>query len=490
MPTATAPPAPVSAPAPTSAPASAPTPAPASAPAPAAASARAPAPKGASAAGGPKTAPFWRLPALVAGVTLAVLSAFSANWLTAGASTDTHFVYQADAWLHGQLHLAVPKPPHDNDWAFKDGRWYVGFPPGPAVAMLPFVALNRALGIRNADGSTRFNDVAFTLVLAALNAALLLLALRLLRARGYSARTEREDLLLVALFAFGTVAFCCSVLGEVWFTAQVMGVTCTLLFFLAALDARHPALAGLALVVGFATRSTVAFAGPFFLLQLLYPAGLPHPGARGAARFLPRLDRAAVVALGRFALPVAAGLALVCWHNWARFGDPGEFGHRWLYGIFHNRKIATYGLLSWAYLPRNLAAALALVPVYVAHFPWVQVSRHGLALWLTTPAFLLLLWPQRRSPLLLPFGLAALCVAVPTLLYQNTGFEQFGFRFSLDFTPWLVLMLAVGAYPLRRLFVALLVWSVLVNAVGAATLKRAGDFYYGNASAKTMFPTD
>jgi len=109
---------------------------------------------------------------------------------------------------------------------------------------------------------------------------------------------------------------------------------------------------------------------------------------------------------------------------------------------------------------------------------------------LTTPAFLLLLWPRRRDALARPLALAALLIAATVLLYQNTGFVQFGYRFSLDFTPYLVALLAIGGWPIKRTLVALALVGFLVNAFGAATFKRVGPCYYGNPSAKTMFLTE
>jgi len=63
--------------------------------------------------------------------------ALSSDGLLAHQSFAPHFVYQAHAFLHGQLALTVPRPPNLNDWVLWNGRWYVSFPPFPAVLMLP-----------------------------------------------------------------------------------------------------------------------------------------------------------------------------------------------------------------------------------------------------------------------------------------------------------------------------------------------------------------
>jgi hypothetical protein len=67
----------------------------------------------------------------------------------------------------------------------------------------------------------------------------------------------------------------------------------------------------------------------------------------------------------------------------------------------------------------------------------------------------------------LALWLTVAVTALPGLLYQNTGYVQFGYRFSLDYTPYLFLLLAVGARPLDRLFWALGLFGVAVNTWGA-----------------------
>ena len=43
-----------------------------------------------------------------------------------------------------------------------------------------------------------------------------------------------------------------------------------------------------------------------------------------------------------------------------------------------------------------------------------------------------------------------LAVAVPIFLYQNSGWVQFGFRFSLDYTPWLLLLIPLGGWTWKK----------------------------------------
>src|SRR5690606_30209199 len=124
--------------------------------------------------------------------------------------------------------------------------------------------------------------------------------------------------------------------------------------------------------------------------------------------------------------------------------------------------------------------------------PPFRVNAHGLALWVTTPLYLWLLWPRRRHLLWLALLVTALAVALPTLFYQNTGWVQFGQRFSNDYAVFLFALLAVGGYRFGALFRIAAVWSVAVNAFGALSFDRAAfaRFYHLDPSQRVIYQPD
>jgi hypothetical protein len=330
----------------------------------------------------------------------------------------------------------------------------VSFPPFPAVVMAPFVAL----------WGFQLNDVTFTLFFAALNVALFFLVLRRLSETGDSQRGEQENTALALLFAFGTVNFYCSIRGEVWFTAEVMGVTLTCLYLLAAHRLRAPALAGAAFACATTTRTPLVFALLYFALELLAPEG--------------RLDvadlrrrRAEILEKGlQFAGPVLAVAIPMAWVNYVRFGKPGEFGHSFLYNNRVNADIARWGLFNVHYLARNLNAAFLLLPGFASppgRPTQLTFDPHGMSLFVTTPLFALLFWPKLKPRLHWILWLTVAAVSVPGFFYQNDGWRQFGFRFSLDYTPYLFLLLAIGGHKLGRWFWGLAAVGVAVNIWGA-----------------------
>jgi hypothetical protein len=424
-------------------------------------------------------------------------------------SPHNHFVYLAEGWLRGQLSLPVP-PPNENDWArvevlhLKDGRTlkgmfgktgptdrfypfqgksitvtnediasrtnirYVSFPPLPAVLMLPFVAVSHL----------KFNDTLFTVIWAAINPVLLFLLLGALRKRGYSQRSITDDLWLVVMFGVGSVYYFCSVVGQVWFTAHVIAVTCALAYAWASLEAAHPWLAGLFVGLGYATRTPLGFMVPLFFFEAVRVSG-----GWGRLRQIRQegLPPGLVGRLLRFSIPAGLVLAILVTHNYLRFEQWTEFGHTYL-NIGWQERIQRWGLINYHFLSRNLTCALLLLPRILQASPYIKISEHGMSMLLTTPPLAYSVAPAQKSPLAPALWFTILTTALPSLLYQNSGYVQFGYRFSLDYLVFLVMLLAVGGRRFTKLFKVLVIFGFVVNLFGAIVFDRFGGLFTYNDS--------
>lgn len=423
----------------------------------------------------------WAL-VIYTGVTLLLLACAARTTLREHTPYN-HFALLAEAWLRGRLDLGGPPPAyaHDNDFASYSGKYFVVFPPFPSVLLAPLVAL--------AGSAERVADGRFFVLLAGVAPAALFLVLERLRRSGESRRSELENVLLSALFCFGSVYFFSSVQGTVWFAAHVVAAGLAALYVLFALGAERPLLAGLCLALAGATRAPLLLAAPLFALEALRAARLEPP--RGAAlieRFeLAHLSRK----LAWFAVPLIAVLALSCWHNAARFDDPLEPGYRYL-NIAWSKRIAKWGLFDYHYLARNLGVMLTSLPWLPATSGPVQVSGHGLALWVTTPMYLWLITVRRWTPLARKLLLCVGLVALPSLFYQNSGWLQFGYRFSNDYAPLLFVLLALVGPPLRGSFMFAAALAVIVNFFGALTFGRPehARFYAVEPTQRVLYQPD
>lgn len=420
--------------------------------------------------------------ALYSGITLLLL-ACAPRGLLSEHTTFNHFALLAEAWLQGRLDLGGPPPAYaqGNDFASYLGRWFVVFPPLPAVLLLPLVAV--------AGSAERVCDGRFFLLLAGLGPAALFLALEKLRRAGESKRSELENVALAALFCFGSVYFFCSVQGTVWFAAHVVAAVLTALYLLLALQAERPVAAGICLGLAFATRAPLLLAAPLFVLEALRATRRASPVGPGVLQRyeLGRLTRL----LTLFLLPIAAVIGLTLWHNHARFGDWSETGYRYL-DVAWAKRIAKWGLFDYHYLARNLGVMLSSLPWFPARGGPLQINAHGLALWLTTPMYLWLVTARRWSPLGRALLLSAALTALPTLFYQNTGWIQFGYRFSNDYAPLLFLLLAIVGPPLRGAFMLASAFAVIVNFFGALTFGRPehAKFYFVESSQRVIYQPD
>lgn len=415
----------------------------------------------------------YRIEVLLFAVAFVVLAGFSGQRFLR-QSAAPHFVYQAKAFLEGHIDLDPMVLPNIEDWAcvrevngqktrcegqpLRTDKWYVSFPPFPAVVMMPFVAIN----------SYQLNDTSFGVIVGALAVALFYALLRWLSKNNESTRTDSDNTVIALLLAFGTLFFYCAIRGEVWFSAEVMGVALTCLYARNAVRAHRPLLAGLFWSMATLTRTPLLFTGIFFVLEAL----APNAGNRIDQLKASLKDKVALRKLALFAAGAAPLGLLAAIFNYVRFGKLTEFGHAFLFNNRVNSDIDTYGLFHPTYLARNLKAAFFLLPDLKFNPFRLGYDPHGLSLLLTLPLLALLFVPKEKPRIMWPLVVTVLVTALPGLLYQNDGYMQFGFRFSLDYTPYLLLLFAVGAWSLRnRWVIGLALLGVVVNFWGAAAFR-------------------
>ncbi len=381
----------------------------------------------------------------VCGALYALTAALLGRW---GSPDSAYFNLLADAFLHGRLGLS--NPPATVDLAPFNGAWYVPFPPLPALLLLPWVAV---------AGVARVSTVLFGAVVGGANVALAFLLLDGLARRGWSKLGREGNLWLTALFAVGSVHWYMSTLGSVWFLAQLCTVTFMLAAAWSAVATGSALLAGAMLAVAMLARPHVALCYP-----LLLAIGIQHAAARPGGLSARRLASWAAV----LAAPLALSGALLLAYNKLRFGNPLDFGY-----LRQNvaRELAAdlllYGQFNLRYVPHNLWAMLLAGPVWNVARRQVVPTIDGMSLLITTPALIYLARARQRSALAIGAWLALALLLVPLLTYYNTGWWQFGYRFSLDFmTPVLVLLALAAGARVSATMRALIVLGVLVNAWG------------------------
>ena len=384
---------------------------------------------------------------LALGRTLAALAALTLAafglWLALSKLTNTslfgrspYYTYtlQAMAWRRGAVSLGQDYP-----WlelAIYHDDFYVSFPPVPTVPVYLLTFL--------------FGDAVPDNALVKLYALVgLFAAFGALRASGWKTPG--------AAFAALCAAFCGSVMalstqGAVWYQAQMLAFATILsAAWLAARGKITPALFLYALSVG-CRPFNVAY-GPLimFMWYRRQSDRSPATAARGLWKG---------VALG---LCVAAALAA---YNYARFGNPLEFGTNYLPEFMRS----AHGQFSLAHLAGNLRTFFFGLPLErTAEGGWA-LKRFGFSLFLANPLLLCLavrfILDCVRRRMTAEKALCFLLFAAQLfllLLHRTFGGFQFGARYAVDLVPYFVFYGCVDKRA-RRLYP----WEWILGAAGIA----------------------
>lgn len=351
-----------------------------------------------------------------------------------------YFSRLADAFLHGRYWLGEAPSWLNELIPAGDGRWFVAYPPMPAVLALPFVAVF----------GREFPAQVYSSLYAGLAVGLVYLVLGRL---GLPLRI-RDRLALTAVFAFGTVFWFTAIGGSAWYFAHVSAVLLLSASVLCALSRRPAWLTGLLLGLAALCRLPAGLALPFVLA-----AQLGFPGLAAVRSFDRRLVARTVVLFG---LGLALPAAIYVVYNLARWDTVLDQGYVLIPGVLEDPIYAKHGILSPWYIPRNLFAILFRSWNYVDDAPWLQPSWWGLGIFLATPLYLWLFRARLRAPMVAWAVLATAIVSLPIITHGNVGITQFGYRFSLDFQLLLFVILAtVVARGWSRLAAAAAVASIL-----------------------------
>jgi len=414
-----------------------------------------------------------------------------------------HYAQLADAWAHGHQDLYKGPAPYSqmNDFAryppnAANAKWYVSFPPFTAMLMFPFVAL--------AGSAENFQDGQFMIWLSGIAPAVLFLVLEKLRRKGVNPRSERTNVFYSLLYAFGTVYFFTAVEGTTWYAHHIVAAGLLCIYLLFAIDADKPWLAGLMMGFMFLTRPHVILASVFFGLEAIRVSCKEGMATEGdllhrIERTWDRVDKGELAKrLAMFMVPLLLCMAFSSWMNFEKYGrmSPTAFGHEYL-TVAWQARMKRWGIFGYHYFPKNLGVVFTILPFLAppdapAGSAPFQINEHGLALWFVTPIYFYLLWPKKRSFWHDIALLSALGPALMDLLYQNSGWRQFSYRFSNDYAPLLFVALALGARPLTRVFYGLAAWGVAWNLFGAVTFDHSNfdRFYFRDGSQRILYQQD
>lgn len=243
-----------------------------------------------------------------------------------------------------------------------------------------------------------------------------------------------------------------------WWFAQVVATSALLLLIYEYLFQKRWVMMGICIAIAAMTRIDL-------LLALIFPLlGL----------FTGKQNRAKKVGNGLLLLaPVFFGLAISALYNLLRFGSVLEFGYSYHIPAIPSaiQILHEHGTWSLFYFPTNLYYLFlkGIDGVFVPGtsyltFPFIKPDPWGMSIVLTSPLLLWCLRTKKREQVVKISAITALAILLFLLGYFGIGGREYGYRYALDFQPFLFLMLCYAFQSgMSRLAKTVIVVSFLWN---------------------------
>lgn len=369
---------------------------------------------------------------------------------TSGGNTPfNHFVLLADAFLKGNFYVDgiypwIEKAPLD------EFRFFIVNPPMPAILLMPFVKL---WGIN-------FPQQIFAHFIGVLlSVSTFFLALKI--------KNDRVLAIWSALLiGTGSIVWFLASVGSVWYLGQI---TCALFLTLAITETigkKRSLLIGLYLGMVYLSRIHLVLTFPIFAFIFFYKRKIK------------------IKEIIYFVMPIFIFISFDFIYNFSRYGTIFNKGYFLIPGT-QNEPWFAKGIMHPSYIIEDVKIAFLAMPKLISEFPYIRPSWAGMAIWLTTPAFIFSFWAGNKQSLPLRgekqivklFWLCIMIVFLLVGLHGGTGFAQFGYRFAVDFYPFLTYLTISGVAnhngP-KKIHWVLLFVGILVNFWGVTWINKFG----------------
>ena len=357
--------------------------------------------------------------------------------------THNAYLQMADALIHGNLYL--PDALSSGDLASFHGKVYLPYPPLPAILLIPFVLL---------FGAAHVNTVAVATMMACVCLYLVYNILTKLK-------IDKDYIIwIIAAVFFGTgFWYALFTSHHVYAFAHITSFMFQLLIINELLGKRRWWLVGLFIGCTFLTRQ-------FTIVYVLFAVGYMYYIAREEGH---RLRIKNILSL---LSPVGVCGGLYLFYNYLRFGNPLDSGylHINFIGVLKER-VDQYGVFSARYFLFNLYSTL--IKGFNIEFKGntyldiKDMDLWGTSLLAASPFFIASFKAEWPKTLRIAAWATIIVILVGQLFYHNNGFEQVNSsRFTLDFLPLLIILMALGLSKIPMWLVkAMISYGVLLNVV-------------------------
>ncbi len=325
------------------------------------------------------------------------------------------------------------------------GKYFTAFGPMPAVLLMPFVAL---FGVN-------FHQPYLSILLGSFSVAVCYLTLLKLF------KVHSSALWGSLLFGFGTIHWYHANVGSGWYVAQI----CALFFvwsgiYFGACEKKF-FWCGLCFSAAYLSRIPTISCLIFVGLYRFKDLNFFHKKNFSNLKYH----------VFPLALGILPGIVLNFCYNYFRFGVLRNEAYNFLFAKVNFEPWFQNGYFSFKNIPVHLLEIFILLPTLASDFPYLIPRLNGLAIWFTTPAFVFILFGDFSTKIVRFAFLSLVISALPTLTHGQNGFTQFGYRHTLDYMPFLIILSVAGLkHKISFPAVFLLMLSFCANFWGVYTI--------------------
>jgi len=359
-----------------------------------------------------------------------------------GETVYNYFSLLAFAFSKGNFYINIQPVAHLSELIpINVDKYYIPYAPMPAILLTPFTFLSK-----NLVGQTFFSIFSGALIGVVVFKIALIIT-----------KNKKQALFMSLFSSFGTNLWYMASIGSSWYFAQVVACLFLLLAILTKLKNKNSFLVGVFLGAAYLSRPHVILSLPFFIIFNNTPR---HPRSRVKP-----------ACAGKHGMTILIGILPFMffnfYYNFARFGVIWDKGYALIPGVLEEPWYEK-GIFHWSYIPRHIQIIFFKLPDKILNFPYFKPSSEGMALWLTSPALIILFFSNFKKRIVKLASLATFLIFIPISMHGTAGFSQFGYRFAIDFYPFLFLIMAFALkkHGVKKEFLFLLAISILINFWG------------------------
>lgn len=389
----------------------------------------------------------WKVILFILFFLFAIFSSYLIFETAAHYNWDNSLNLVASQFLKGHISLEPDKTLPVGDISIFGGKYYLYFGPLASILLIPFVAI---FGIN------------FPQVMVGILSLIVSFGAIYYISRKFNF-TKIDSLWLSLFFVVSTVMLSNSLINISSYLVEALGVPLVLIslaFYFS--KKKSPFLIGLFMSLAIMTRLTLIFALTFFVIEFIKK----------------RLNKKDLIKL---LIPVVFACIILGIYNFLRFNNLFETGYNYHMGDPYplSKNFEGYGRTNIIHLPANLYAFFLKPPLpileykdgFVFRFPYLKADPWGIAIWITSPLFLYLIFKFRKNKYTISALASFIVIAIPIFTYYSIGFAQFGYRYALDFLPFLFLLLIPSLLPrLTKTAITLIIIGVIFNCIYITSL--------------------